>query len=52
MTIIRKKHTENEQLNYQLEKSEIVDALGSLENAKSLQLLGEFLKSQEKENSI
>ena len=23
-----------------------------LENAKSLQLLGEFLKSQEKENSI
>ena len=52
MTIIRKKHTENEQLNYKLEKSEIVKALGCLENAKSLQLLGEFLKNQEKESSI
>ena len=52
MTIIRKKHTENEQLNYKLEKSEIVNALGCLENAKSLELLGQFLKSQEKESSI
>ncbi|MEE0877792.1 MAG: hypothetical protein UH788_00810, partial [Treponemataceae bacterium] len=52
MTIIRKKNTESEQLNYQLKKSEIVNVLGCLENAKNLELLGHFLTSQEKESSI
>ena len=52
MTIIRKKNTESEQLNYQLKKSEIVNVLGCLENAKTLELLGQFLTSQEKESSI
>lgn len=52
MTIIRKKNTESEQLNYQLKKSEIVNVLGCLENAKTLELLGQFLTNQEKESSI
>ena len=47
MTIIRKKNTDEIQLDYKLKKSEIVEALGGLETVTDLSLLGDFLKSQE-----
>jgi len=42
--IIRRKKMENE---YEVGKSEIIDALGSLEDVGSLVLLGDYLKSLE-----
>ena len=51
MEIIRKKSNATEQLDYTLYRSELVDALGSLTQAKSLSLLGDFLVSQESSDS-
>ena len=47
MEISRKKETPSETLDYSILRSELVDALGDLENGKSLALLGDFLNSQE-----
>ena len=47
MKIIRKKTTDTFQLAYELNKSEILKALGGLESVSELSLLGDFLKSQE-----
>lgn len=47
MIINRKKNTAETQLDYVVTKSELVDALGSLESIQSLSLLGEYLQSQE-----
>ena len=47
MEISRKKETASGTLDYSILRSELVDALGDLENGKSLALLGDFLYSQE-----
>ena len=49
MEILRKKEEKDSTLKYELLRSEIVDALGGLETAANLALLGEFLESQETE---
>ena len=51
MEIIRKKSNATEQLYYTLYRSETADALGSLTQAKSTLLLGDFLVSQERSES-
>jgi hypothetical protein len=45
--IIRRQRDGDSPLDYEIVKSDIVDALGDLEDAGSLVLLGEFLRSQE-----
>lgn len=46
MEISRKKDGQ-EKLDYLIKKSELIEALGDLENVANLALLGEFLESQE-----
>lgn len=50
MKIIRNKSTETNNVSYTLLRSELIDALGSLETAGDLALLGEFLQSQEEQD--
>jgi hypothetical protein len=47
--VIRRQRDGETPLEYELRKSELADVLGGFEDAGSLALLGEYLRSQEEE---
>jgi hypothetical protein len=49
LVITRRKNTEAESLDYQVKRSELLDALGSLEDTEALLLLGTYFRSLEGE---
>jgi len=47
--VIRRRRNGEKPLEYEVRKSELVEALGGLEDAGSLAMLGQYLRSQEEE---
>jgi len=47
--VIRRRRESGTALDYEVRKSELIEALGGLEDAGSLAMLGQYLRSQEEE---